>query len=312
MRAAGVIGEAGAGRRARGGSSPCCRQLRHCSRRAGLRRRRARHHPDRPGLRTGWSPRACPVREGDVDLARRWDRELPGPRRSRQATASRCRRAREPRSRWRCSSRASATRCMVLRQRQHRSSAGATSATRCSTPPRPREMVTVPAALLHADRPNELARGRHHPAPSAWGGLSVVRYGPVSAIEPIYGTTSVRWRHRHAGLRGRTGRHGRVSRACCGGASATLLRVVQPGRAARRACASSTGSGPTCPCPGPCGAPSRPICYIGAHRADVPLRPGRARGRARVAWAAPIDAAMRRGRRCARRPRRSRCACRCS
>jgi signal transduction histidine kinase len=54
-------------------------------------------------------------------------------------------------------------------------------------------MVTVPAALLHADRPNELTvevtiqRQR-------WGGLSLIRYGPQAAVEPMYAEHR-RWRH---------------------------------------------------------------------------------------------------------------------
>jgi signal transduction histidine kinase len=54
-------------------------------------------------------------------------------------------------------------------------------------------LVTVPAALLHADRPNELTvevsiqRQR-------WGGLSLIRYGPQAAVEPAYAQHRL-WRH---------------------------------------------------------------------------------------------------------------------
>lgn len=54
-------------------------------------------------------------------------------------------------------------------------------------------MVTVPAALLHAEQPNELTievtiqRQR-------WGGLSLIRYGPQAALEPLYAEHR-RWRH---------------------------------------------------------------------------------------------------------------------
>ena len=54
-------------------------------------------------------------------------------------------------------------------------------------------LVTVPAALLHAERPNELTvevtiqRQR-------WGGLSLIRYGPQAAVEPLYAEHR-RWRH---------------------------------------------------------------------------------------------------------------------
>jgi len=53
-------------------------------------------------------------------------------------------------------------------------------------------MVVLPAALLHADRANEL-RVEATIQPQRLGGLSVLRYGPQSAIEPLYDDQR-RWR----------------------------------------------------------------------------------------------------------------------
>lgn len=57
-------------------------------------------------------------------------------------------------------------------------------------------MVVVPAALLHTDRANEL-RVDVTIQSQRWGGLSVLRYGPLSAIEPLY---AEQWRWRHSVL----------------------------------------------------------------------------------------------------------------
>jgi signal transduction histidine kinase len=53
-------------------------------------------------------------------------------------------------------------------------------------------MAVVPAALLHADRPNEL-RVDVTIQPQRLGGLSTLHYGPRALIEPVY-DTSRRWR----------------------------------------------------------------------------------------------------------------------
>ncbi|MDM0077870.1 ATP-binding protein [Variovorax sp. J2P1-59] len=53
-------------------------------------------------------------------------------------------------------------------------------------------MVTLPATLLHADRPNEL-RVEVTIQGQRLGGLSVVRYGPVPLIEKLY-ADQIRWR----------------------------------------------------------------------------------------------------------------------
>lgn len=54
-------------------------------------------------------------------------------------------------------------------------------------------MVTVPAALLHTDRPNEL-RVEVSIQRQRWGGLSLVHYGPQALVEPMYAEHR-RWRH---------------------------------------------------------------------------------------------------------------------
>lgn len=53
-------------------------------------------------------------------------------------------------------------------------------------------MMAVPAALLHADRPNEL-RIELTIQPQRLGGLSVLRYGPHAAVEAVYDAHR-RWR----------------------------------------------------------------------------------------------------------------------
>jgi len=54
-------------------------------------------------------------------------------------------------------------------------------------------MAVLPAAMLHADRPNEL-RIEVTIQAQRWGGLSVLRYGPQAAIEALYDEER-RWRH---------------------------------------------------------------------------------------------------------------------
>ncbi|HEY0817574.1 MAG TPA: ATP-binding protein [Rhizobacter sp.] len=54
-------------------------------------------------------------------------------------------------------------------------------------------LVSVPAALLHADRPNEL-RVDVTIQRQRWGGLSLVLYGTQAAVEPLYNEHR-RWRH---------------------------------------------------------------------------------------------------------------------
>jgi signal transduction histidine kinase len=127
-------------------------------------------------------PDGLPVREGDIDLSRRWDLEFPG----RDGSAT-YRIALPPRE-------GSEPMALLFSRVGNQVLVQINGATvqRLGTLGEPRfnaaktaYLVTVPAALLHADRPNELEvevtiqRQR-------WGGLSLIRYGPQVAVEPLY------------------------------------------------------------------------------------------------------------------------------
>ena len=94
-------------------------------------------------------------------------------------------------------------------------------------------MVTLPAGLLHADRPNEL-RVEVTIQAQRLGGLSVVRYGPVAADRRSVHRADPLARPRHAGLRRRPGRHGRAHRRAVVAAARSFLRLVQRRGAAGR------------------------------------------------------------------------------
>jgi len=135
-------------------------------------------------------PDGLPVREGLVDLSRRWDLDFPG----RDGSAA-YRLALPPRS--------SNEPMALLFSRvgnQVLVQVNGVTVQRLGTLGEPRfnaaktaYLVTVPASLLHDDGPNELTvevtiqRQR-------WGGLSVVRYGPQALVEPTY-AEHMRWRH---------------------------------------------------------------------------------------------------------------------
>ncbi len=135
-------------------------------------------------------PDGLPPRGGEVDLSRRWDIDFPG----RDGSAT-YRLALPPR--------ASPEPMALLFSRvgnQVLVQVNGATVQRLGTLGEPRfnaaktaYLVTVPAALLHADRPNELTievtiqRQR-------WGGLSLIRYGPQTAVEPLYAEHR-RWRH---------------------------------------------------------------------------------------------------------------------
>jgi signal transduction histidine kinase len=135
-------------------------------------------------------PEGLPPREGAVDLNKRWDLEYPG---------------RDGRALYRIAlpPRTSSEPMALLFSRvgnQVLVQVNGVTVQRLGTLGEPRfnaaktaYLVTVPAALLHADRPNELTvevtiqRQR-------WGGLSLVRYGPQAEVEPVYAEHR-RWRH---------------------------------------------------------------------------------------------------------------------
>jgi signal transduction histidine kinase len=135
-------------------------------------------------------PDGLPPRVGEVDLSRRWDIDYPG----RNGSAT-----------YRIALPASTTSepmALLFSRVGNQVLVQVNGATvqRLGTLGEPRfnaaktaYLVTVPAALLHADRPNELTievtiqRQR-------WGGLSLVRYGAQAAVEPLYAEHR-RWRH---------------------------------------------------------------------------------------------------------------------
>lgn len=135
-------------------------------------------------------PDGLPPQVGEVDLGRRWDIDFPG----RNGSAT-----------YRIGLPASTTpepMALLFSRVGNQVLVQVNGATvqRLGTLGEPRfnaaktaYMVTVPAALLHADRPNELTvevtiqRQR-------WGGLSLIRYGPQAAVEPMYAEHR-RWRH---------------------------------------------------------------------------------------------------------------------
>ncbi len=135
-------------------------------------------------------PDGLPARVGDVDLSRRWDIDFPGRN-------------------------GSATYRLALPPRTHDEpmallfsrvgnqvvvQVNGTTVRRLGTLGDPvfnaaktAYMVNVPAALLHADRPNEL-RVEVTIQRQRWGGLSLVLYGTQTAVEPLYDQHR-RWRH---------------------------------------------------------------------------------------------------------------------
>lgn len=135
-------------------------------------------------------PDGLPVREGEVDLARRWDIDFPG--RDGSATYRLVlppRRSDEPMA-------------LLFSRVGNQVLVQVNGATvqRLGTLGEPRfnaaktaYLVNLPAALLHSDRNNELKvdvtvqRQR-------WGGLSLVLYGPQPAVEAMY-SEHRRWRH---------------------------------------------------------------------------------------------------------------------
>lgn len=135
-------------------------------------------------------PDGLPPQVGEVDLGRRWDIDFPG--RDGSATY----RLNLPPS---SSPEPMALLFSRVGNQVHVQVNGVT-VQRLGTLGEPRfnaaktaYLVTVPAALLHADRPNELTvdvtiqRQR-------WGGLSLIRYGPQATVEPLYAEHR-RWRH---------------------------------------------------------------------------------------------------------------------
>ena len=138
-------------------------------------------------------PDGLPVREGVVDLSRRWDIDFPG----RDGSAT-YRIALPPRD----ASLGNEPMALLFSRvgNQVLVQVNGDTVQRLGTLGEPRfnaaktaYFVTVPAALLHADRPNELTvevtiqRQR-------WGGLSLIRYGPQAAVEPAYAQHRL-WRH---------------------------------------------------------------------------------------------------------------------
>ncbi|MET0335871.1 MAG: ATP-binding protein [Rhizobacter sp.] len=135
-------------------------------------------------------PDGLPAVEAEVDLSRRWDIDFPG--RNGSATY-----------RIALPARASEEPMALLFSRvgnQVLVQVNGVTVQRLGTLGEPEfnaaktaYLVSVPAALLKADRPNELLvettiqRQR-------WGGLSLVLYGPQSAVEPMYAEHR-RWRH---------------------------------------------------------------------------------------------------------------------
>ncbi len=138
-------------------------------------------------------PDGLPARVGEVDLSRRWDIDFPG----RDGSAT-YRIALPPRA----AGPTPEPMALLFSRVGNQVLVQVNGATvqRLGALGEPRfnaaktaYLVTVPAALLHADRPNELTvevsiqRQR-------WGGLSLVRYGPQAAVEPLYAEHR-RWRH---------------------------------------------------------------------------------------------------------------------
>ncbi|MGJ7506486.1 sensor histidine kinase [Variovorax sp. GT1P44] len=134
-------------------------------------------------------PEGGTAREGEVDLARRWDREFPG-----QGGRASYRIMLPPR----VGMEPMALLFSRVGNQVHVLLNGSTiqrwgelgdplfDATKTV------RMVTLPAALLQADRPNELRVDVTIQA-QRLGGLSVVRYGPVSPIEDLY-ADQILWR----------------------------------------------------------------------------------------------------------------------
>lgn len=135
-------------------------------------------------------PDGLPPRVGMVDLRRRWDIDFPG----RDGSAT-YRIALPPRT-------GSEPMALLFSRvgNQVRVQVNGVTVQRLGTLGEPRfnaaktvYLVTVPAALLREDRPNELTvdvsiqRQR-------WGGLSLIQYGPQALVEPAYAEHR-RWRH---------------------------------------------------------------------------------------------------------------------
>lgn len=127
-------------------------------------------------------PEGLPVREGDIELIRRWDLEFPG----RDGSAT-YRIALPPRE-------GSEPMALLFSRVGNQVLVQVNGATvqRLGTLGEPRfnaaktaYLVTVPAALLYADRPNEL-KVEVTIQRQRWGGLSLIRYGPQAAVEPLY------------------------------------------------------------------------------------------------------------------------------
>lgn len=135
-------------------------------------------------------PDGLPPREGEVDLARRWDIDFPG--RDGRATY---RLALPPRAHEEPMALLfSRVGNQVLVQVngvtvQRLGTLGDPLFNAAKTP----YLVSVPASLLHADRPNEL-RVDVTIQRQRWGGLSLVLYGTQAAVEPLYAQQR-RWRH---------------------------------------------------------------------------------------------------------------------
>jgi signal transduction histidine kinase len=135
-------------------------------------------------------PDGLPAREGEVDLSRRWDIDFPG----RDGSAT---------YRLTLPPRAHDEPMALLFSRvgnQVLVQVNGATVQRLGTLGEPRfnasktaYLVSVPAALLRADRANEL-RVETTIQRQRWGGLSLVLYGPQSAIEPLYNEHR-RWRH---------------------------------------------------------------------------------------------------------------------
>ncbi|MBX3622620.1 MAG: histidine kinase [Rhizobacter sp.] len=135
-------------------------------------------------------PEGLPVREAEVDLNRRWDIDFPG----RDGSAS-YRLTLPPRH-------GSEPMALLFSRvgNQVRVTVNGVTVQHLGTLGDPRynaakvaNLVSVPAALLHDDRPNALQvdvtvqRQR-------WGGLSVLLYGSQAAVEPLYAEHR-RWRY---------------------------------------------------------------------------------------------------------------------
>lgn len=127
-------------------------------------------------------PEGLPPREGPVDLGRRWDADFPG-RGGRASYRIMLPPRRSPEPMALLFSRVGNQVDVLVNGSviRHWGTLGDPLFDAAKTP----VMVTVPASLLHSDRENEL-RVEATIQPQRLGGLSVFRYGPQAAIEPIY------------------------------------------------------------------------------------------------------------------------------